>query len=442
MADTPKRRGVWVDPATRAAHGLDAALRGKGGGTTSASREESVSEEVLSVHSDRQKIRVLLCTTDKNFFSSGSETQREWLALARYLDEVHVIVLCDRMTDVPPSQRFGDNVWVYATLSRSRFSSVREAYRIAKRELSLAAGFRVDLVVADDAYGAGYAAQLVARKFGRPLQLLLSGDPLASGEDIGFWRRRVARFVLRRATCILVRATRVRDALVRHVRILHNRVTILPPFYDLAFFRDAEPQFDLRAQYPQFKFMVLVVSSLEAHDRVDLALGVCAPLLAQYPTIGLVIVGGGAERPALMKSVEERGLYDQVLFAPETHDLVSYMKAANLFLNVAADEAHDAMLTVAAAAGLPILTVASPAAEKLFKDGDDAFVCPVEDLVCLTARIGEFLNDNSLRKSFTINAREQVFALAHEDPATHRDRFVGLLESCVLRYSDTETKTP
>jgi len=436
MADTPegKPRGtVWVDPATRAAHGLDAALREK---VPEATAEEGVPEPAPQVRSDRQAIRVLLFTTDTDFFAAGSATQREWLALAPYLDELHVIVLCDRMTDAPPSVRLGERVWVYATLSRSRFSSVRHAYRIAKKELTLSAGFRADLVVADDAYEAGFAAYRVARAFERPLQLSLSSDPLAAGAEAGFWRRWAARFVLRRTACVLVRAGRIRDALVRHVRRLHDRVTVLPPFYDLAFFRDAQPQFDLRAQYPQFKFMVLVASSLEAHDRVDLALDVCAPLLAQYPTIGLVIVGGGTERAALMKSVEERGLYEQVLFAPETHDLVSYMKAANLFLSVTADEAHDAMLTVAAASGLPILTVASPAAEKLFKDGADAFVCPAEDPVCLTARIGEFLNDNSLRKSFAINAREQVFSLAHEDPAAYRDRFVGLLESCLLRDSD------
>ena len=80
-----------------------------------------------------------------------------------------------------------------------------------------------------------------------------------------------------------------------------------------------------------------------------------------------------------------------------------------------------------------MLTVAGEMASVLFKDGVNAFVCPENDMVCLQARIGEFLNDNQLRIAFSINARDTVFSALDQDVAAYREKLVGSFASCVLQ---------
>ena len=466
---TPKKRQKdigWVSPEERAASLLSVAIAEGDGADDDhitildkdlqeKKRREQKEKETaegnkaaeqavaIAPRFERQKLRVLIVTAETAVFARGGAVETEYAALGEYLDELHIIVRTLRREDAYVSRRIASNVWVYPTDSRSALVSLYDTYVLANRQLAFAAGFRADVVVATDPFETGVAAYSIALRHGRPLQLQVSTDPFESdflAEHPGNkWRLLAAKFVIPRADCLFVRGERMETLLVRRYPEHAGRITVLPPFHHLASFRDAVPAFNLHERYPQFKFVILVISRLDADSRVELAIDVCAPLVQQYPTIGLVVVGDGPLRARLAKKVLAANLQNKIVFEPETDDLVSYMKTANLFLNVSADEEHDMLLAASAAAGLPVLTVAGEMASVLFKDGVNAFVCPENDMVCLQARIGEFLNDNQLRIAFSINARDTVFSALDQDVAAYREKLVGSFASCVVEIYSEET---
>ncbi len=442
MADN-RRHNSLVDPALREVQGLDAALVRVSETETAPAEHASADTGASSTTdsapepaSNRMQIRMLILTTDVTLFVEGSQVQNEYRELAQYADELHIVVLTDTEDALPESLRIAPRAWVYATNSRSPFFSVFDAYRIAKRQLAFAAGFRADTIIATDPFEAGAAGYLVGRAYDRPLQLQLAANPFESygaAERGSRWRLFAARFIIPRAQCILVRAQYVGDVLRKRYRSIADRIVVLPPFRDLTFFRDATPAFDLHTRYPQFQFIMLAVARLDPRSKVDFIIDACAYTLTQYPTTGLVIVGDGPEQSRLKKRVLAAGLQNKVVFEPESEDLVSHMKTANLLLNAGTTEESSATLAAAAAASLPVLTVGGGIVDTLFEDGVNAFVCPPDDLVCFQSGINEFLNDNQLRTRFAINSREQVFSAIEQDADAYRAQYVQTIESCVLR---------
>lgn len=461
-----QKQEAWIPPEERAARGLTAALSRTDTDedvaeqvtlvdeTLKARRAEAVQRENEQVDStgaapeqaqpEREKLRVLVVTADTALFTAHSGAEAEYAALAGYLDELHIIVLTFRDGASYAPRRVGQNVWVYPTGSRSPLFALYDAYALARKQMAFAAGFRADLIVATDPFEAGLAAYAIGKRHDRPFQLQIFVNPFDAeylrSEKGNKWRVFGAQFVIPRADCVFVRSKRIQTALERRYRAVAPRITLVPPFHNLSLFKDAAPSFDLHGRYPQFKFIVLVIAPLDAHSRVDFAIDACAPTLLRYPTIGLVIVGEGPLRAQLERQAARSNLQGRIVFESDPGDLISHMKSANLFLNVSSDEEHDALLAAAAAAGLPVLTVAGATASALFEDGVNAFICPENDMVCLQARIGEFLNDNHLRATFSINARSQVFAMMDQDIESYRKAFVESLKSCVLSaYSGAKT---
>lgn len=445
----------WVTPEERAARGLEEAIfsgisSGEGDDeivlvAENLKRKAKPEENANSVappvaippEPERKKLRVLLISTDTALFSSGSAAEAEYAALSDYLDELHVIVVTFRKKASFRSRRIAPNVWIYPTESRSPLFALWDIYRIARKQMAFASGFRADVIVATDPFETGTAAYAIAKRYSRPLQLQVLVNPFEKdyvSEHAGNkWRLFAAKFLIPRADCLFVRSEYIRDVLKEWYSEAAAHLTVLPPFYNLASFKDAVPHFDLHERYPQMKFIILVVSSLDARGQADFAINTCTPIMRQYPTIGMVIVGDGPLRRQLERKVAAAGLQNQVVFESETGELVSYMKSSNLFLNASTDEDHDMYLAAAAAAGLPVLTVTGSIASTLFEDNVNAFVCPENDMVCLQARIGEFLNDNQLRSSFSINARSQVFDTMEQDPEAYRRAFIESFESCLLK---------
>jgi glycosyltransferase involved in cell wall biosynthesis len=462
----PQKPEPWISPEDRAASLLGIAIAENDGAyddeitildkdlQEKKLREQKVQETAQAnkmaeqaiasaPRSERKKLRALVVTADVSLFSAGSAAEAEYATLADYFDELHIIVLTLRSGAKLKPRRIAPNVWVYPTVSRSPLFAIYDIYKIARKQLAFAAGFRADIVVSTDPFECGAAAYAVARRYDRPLQLQVLVNPFevdyAAERDGNKWRLLAAKFLIPRADCILVRSEHIHEVLKKRYRDLADHIALLPPFHDLKSFKDATPAFDLHERYPQMKFIILTVSSFDGKSRTDLAIDACAPIIRQYPTIGLVIVGEGPLRHRSERKVAGMLLQNRIVFESQMNELVSYMKSSNLFLNVDTDETHDMYLAAASAAGLPVLTVEGNMASTLFTDNVNGFICPENDMVCLQARIGEFLNDNQLRASFALNARSQVFSTMEQDPEAYRRAYVDSFASCMLsHYSEDQ----
>ncbi len=370
---------------------------------------------VITQGSNRERSRLLLITRDASVLHEGSLTYRRFTDLRAMFLEVHVLLLDYKTAhDENPVTRLFENVWVYTTKSSSWWTLGYDAYRIIEEQLVFSGGFRVDIVVAEDPFLSGLVGLLLAKKHSRPFQIHIYEDffdeiSIQSQEHPALYEW-ITHYVIKRVKSVRTRTESQRTATIARNPKLSQTVELLPSYYNLEAWKDLEPTVNLHERYPQFKFIMLHISSMRAISHSSEVLLGVAPILRRYPTIGLVVLGNGPLRPRLEREVISLGLQNQIEFEPMPNEVISHMKSANLLLHISEDGTEDDIVLAAATVRLPMIVNTSGLAGKLFVDGESAFLCASTDSACITQSINRLLNENQTRSHFVLNAYDTVFA--------------------------------
>lgn len=166
--------------------------------------------------------------------------------------------------------------------------------------------------------------------------------------------------------------------------------------------------------------VVLYVSRLEPHNRVDLLLEAIGRLAPQFPEIQAVIVGGGAgEKARLQALAAERQIAKRVRFLDAIYDerqLAPWFLAADVFCypaNIGLSLLH------AFGYGLPVVTSDDLASQnpeiEALEHGVNGLLYQHGDAAALTDVLGRLLRDRDLRHRMGLAARRtatEQFTLA------------------------------
>ncbi len=382
--------------------------------------ESRMSAPVLQTYSERDTVRLLICTKEASVFEPGSYWQRRLLELSGLFAEIHVIVLTEKSGgETQKVERLSESVWVYSTASSGPLFTAYDAYRVACEQLTFLGGFRADLVIAEDPFESGIAAHFIAKKFNRPLQVHLFQDffdPEWKARDphSGI-RLLLARFLFKHGPDVRTQSENIRQSILGLYPSLEANVEVLPLYHDLKGWREIAPEFDLKERYPRFKFVILHISSMRPKSHTSEVIAGVLPLLNLYPTIGLVIVGSGPLRGAIEKQVTESGMAGRIVFEPEQANVISHMKSAHVLVHLSEDAEEDVTVLEAASVRLPIIGLNMGMAGTLFKNGESAFLCESVDPVAVSRYLRMFLNDNSARLQLAVRAEEVVFERVEQD---------------------------
>ncbi len=115
------------------------------------------------------------------------------------------------------------------------------------------------------------------------------------------------------------------------------------------------------------------------------------------------------------------------MFVGWQNDLVSLFKTADMYLLTSAYEGYGMSLIEAGASGCPIVTTnVGIAKTSLFKNGENCFICPVDDVSKISDAISKMIHNNGIREVFKHKMRENIrsFSLSNEDYTT---KYVSLL---------------
>src|SRR3990167_3920590 len=248
-------------------------------------------------------MRVLVLSTDWNAFNETSAVAKRLRMQARMVERMDVLV------PHGPNQlvQITGNAAVRGFGLGKVFGSLR----------TIAAGWRItrpDIVSAQDPFLTGLVGWLIARIRGSKLHLQVHTDlfdPYFSSRSTGN-RLKVllARFLLSQADAVRVVSKRIADSLVARGFKAPN---VLPVFVDIEKVTKTEP-IDVRARYPNFKKVLLVVARLEKEKNVAASVRAFAEIVKSDPTVGLVILGSGSERVALEHLAKELGVADRIVF--------------------------------------------------------------------------------------------------------------------------------
>jgi glycosyltransferase involved in cell wall biosynthesis len=131
---------------------------------------------------------------------------------------------------------------------------------------------------------------------------------------------------------------------------------------------------------PQGAPICLSVGRLAREKNQAFLLSAFARILEDLPEARLVLVGEGDDRPRLERLAQDLGIRSKVRFVGTVvHERVGdYYLAADLFLFPSTSETQGIVVLEALAAGLPVVAVASEAAEDLLADGRGGILAPEE----------------------------------------------------------------
>ncbi len=403
-------------------------------GTSVPAPEARVEEKVLDVVNERKDARVLFFTKDETVLVEGSPTHKRITDLRYFFAEVHIILLNYKSgREVAPVMRIFDTVWLYTTESTSWWKLSFDAYKIAEKQLVFSGGFRADVLVAEDLYESGLAAWFVGKKYARPVQIHtyedFSDDAYMQSLEHPTLYTWSVHYLLKRVQSIRTKTELERQAIIKEFGVIEDAIEVLPNYYDLTAWRDFVPSINLHERYPQFKFIILHVSSMRTSSRSkEVLLGV-SPILRRYATVGLVVVGNGPLRSQLEKQAIALGLQNQIEFEPMPQEVISHLKSANVLVHLSEDGAEDDLVLSAASVRIPMVVNKQGVAGQLFTDNKSARLCESTDITCVTESINMYLNDNNSRTQFAIQAQDIVFTRVEQD----HDAYVALYADSIKR---------
>lgn len=399
-------------------------------------KEARTEASVLPRTYEKRAARILILTKDLSVLDEGSPAHTRIADLRKRFFEIHIVMLNRTSYSGELSiTRLFENVWMYPVNASSGWILSYLTYAVVKEQLVFSGGFRADIIIAEDLSESGLVGWYVSKKFERPFELHIHEDyfdPVyIASREYSFLYEWCASFVLEHATHVRTKTEFQREAVIFDRPELEATTECLPQYYNLNVWRDFEPVINLHERYPQFKFTILTVSSMHTSSHTGELLTSVAPILKQYTSLGLVIVGNGPLRSIIEHQVIELGIQNQVEFEPMPIEVLSYLKTASVFIHLSEEQSDDTLLIQAGVSKIPIIANSAGLASTLFTDTESAYLCAHSDTECIRKSVNRLLNQNQDRVHLAQNAFETVMDRVDQNYEAYLEEYAESIERCV-----------
>lgn len=243
-------------------------------------------------------------------------------------------------------------------------------------------------------------------------RMVMPDNPgLARGGEL--LESRFAPVFYRRSRIVTLSESSKRE-LVHDLRFRDRQVTVVPP--------GVHPRFTpggRRAEHP----LVCAVGRLVPVKRYDRLIEAVARVRATNPSVELVIVGEGYERPALEALVQRLGAGSWVSMPGRLDDdeVIDLYRRSWLVASSSAREGWGMTVTEAAACGTPAVATRIAGHEDAIIDGESGLLADPNDDDDLAAKIELVITDEVVRKTLAEGALERAAELTWD--ATARRTF-------------------
>jgi len=270
---------------------------------------------------------------------------------------------------------------------------------------------RVGVVHSHDLQSATYG--LMAGKLARvPVALTIHG--------LGIFRQKRSSTLLPRLPrwldCVVFVGHWLQRLAAEEFGVRPRRAMVVHNGADVEMFRPGEPDPELRAelQLEAGVSVVGTVGNLRPVKDYPCLLRAFAVARSRVPSAVLVLVGDGAERPALEALAGELGIADAVRFAGARTDVPELLRLFDLFALSSKTEGISVALLEAMATGLPAVVTDTGGNPEVVVEGQSGHLVPVGDYRLLGEALAGLLADRARRRAWGQAARarvEQEFSL-------------------------------
>lgn len=303
-----------------------------------------------------------------------------------------------------------DKTTVYGVGGMHKIVQLFRMYRTAS---TLIKAGKCDVITAQDMYFLGLLGLFLSRRHHLGLEVQVLGI-----EKLTPLRKRIAVFVLKRASTVRALSDRLKDRLVTEFNVDAHTITVVTIYVDVnklgldvrtlsesdaVLFEKKSAQF--RSTYAG-NFNFLTISRLVPIKRIEMQIDAIGALLSKFPHIKLHIVGDGPSETDLKKYVQELHLEEHVLFHgyQSGYSLGIFYMECDCFLLTSDYEGWGMVIIEAATAGLPIIMTDVGCAGEFIVHDTSGFIIPLQDTEALQNAMVRVMQDQQLRERLSIGA--------------------------------------
>jgi glycosyltransferase involved in cell wall biosynthesis len=178
---------------------------------------------------------------------------------------------------------------------------------------------------------------------------------------------------------------------------------------------------------PESALLITTVGRLHEQKGYDLIAMAIGRIVSAFPQARFLWLGEGEQRSALDALLAQQGVSERVLRPGWRDDVPPLLAASDLFLFPTRYEGGESFaIGEAVAAGLPVVTSDASGIPELLRDGEDAYLFPVNDHAALATAVCAALSDPTEAARRARSAAARLAAYTESDML--RDT-VTLLES-------------
>ncbi len=270
---------------------------------------------------------------------------------------------------------------------------------------------RVDVIDAHFAHPEGVAAALLSMVTGRPFTVTLRGNETMHAAH--YWRGKVMRWALRRATRVIAVSERLR-VFAEDAGTNREKTATIPNGIDTKVFYPRE-RASLRARFGMRDEVTAIVSAgylieRKGHHRVIKAVG---GLRRKGLPVELWVVGGpgreGEYEREIHREVERQQADNAVHFTGHvTPDMLAeYMTAGDVFCLASSREGWPNVVNEAQACGAPVVAFDVGGIPEMLPTEEYGVVVPPEDDIALEAALESAVRRKWDRERIAAKARER-----------------------------------
>lgn len=279
---------------------------------------------------------------------------------------------------------------------------------------------RCDVITSQDMYFLGFIGLLLARWYHKGLEVQVLGI-----EKLTPFRKRLARFVLKRAPVVRALSERIKERLIHEFGVASEKIHVVTIYVDVNKLgldvrtltgEDARSYEKLSTDFERVyggKFNFLTVSRLVPIKHIEYQIAGLKALRDGGHDAVLHVVGDGPEASRLRACAHEHGLESQVIFHGYKTgvELGLYYIMCDAFLLTSDYEGWGMVIIEAATAGLPIIMTDVGCAGELIKDGESGLIIPPKSEKAVVDAMKRIITDPMLRERVSVGATHAVRAL-------------------------------
>jgi len=131
-------------------------------------------------------------------------------------------------------------------------------------------------------------------------------------------------------------------------------------------------------------------------------------IVNSFTRIKLVVVGDGSQKQALEGYVLQNNLSEKVIFLGVRDDIAAIVSTFDIFILPSLMEGMGKSLLEAQAMGIPVIATKVGGIPEVVKDGETGILVPARDAHAIAEAAIKLLQDETLRRKFSENAKEWV----------------------------------